>query len=224
MYCPGDYIHRDNEVDKLFCYPLNPDLISYFRSIGIDLLFKIGEGRSADVFQVVINNEKDAALILQSNIDNVYDFSDKLEIAKKFPDIFPVIYMYFTVDIPYSLDPDYLKNSDNFNNRIIQVIELMDMTLDKYLITMAKIMGKDIIPIINTLEQILTNHLQKMNNNGIYYTDVKLNNICINSDSGIVKFIDIEGIHLGQFRGYDPTSSIHDLINYEIIPLIYEYL
>lgn len=69
--------------------------------------------------------------------------------AIEYPDIFPLVYYYFNVDIPYSLDNDYLKISKNFGERTIQIIELMNMTLDQYIIEAVKVYKDDIQPIIN---------------------------------------------------------------------------
>ena len=153
--CPGLNIHHFDEeidLDKSMCYRLNKKLIDYLESVGIKIKRKIGEGGVADVFLVHLDNDlhsTDAALLLQSNIEGGIDYNleylqeslENIEDAKKYPHIFPIVYDHFKIGIPYSDDHTYQRLSTDFQYRTIQVIELIDMRLDDYIVELVKEYG-----------------------------------------------------------------------------------
>jgi len=224
--CPGNFIHRYNEANNSQgCFIINDELVTYLNNMGINIEDKIGEGSSADVFKVKISNndykEISAALIIAGNTDEGFDSTEQLLVAIKYPDIFPLVYYYFNVDIPYSLDKDYLKISKDFGERTIQIIELMNMTLDQYIIEAVKVYKHDIWPIINSIVTIIEHHITKLCINGIYYTDLKLENIGViyHENSAIIKLIDIEGVRLSNKYTFSPKEKVETLVIYQINPL-----
>jgi hypothetical protein len=200
--CKGDYIHKyyENE-DRTLCHLLNPYLKEYVQiKKGWTILYKLAEGGTADVFVCEKNNVK-AVIIFYGNVEssasNHYDLSQKLFMAKKFPHIFPIIYDYFNVDIPYSKDQKYIENSGpnagDFGKRTIQIIEKVDMTLEEYLHTLDQ-WEKDKFD--DDVEKIIKEYIEELNKEGIEYADIKDDNIgIIIKENGIyIKLLDMEGI------------------------------
>jgi transcriptional regulator CtsR len=225
LECSDNNLHRyheDNDITS--CYKINTKLITFLENKGIYIEKKIGEGGNADVFKVKYNG-KDAALLIHSNVEADFDNSEKLEKVKNYPHIFPIVYSYFNVNIPYSTNDDYLSISKDFGNRTIEVIELMDMTLDEFIIKSTMIYKCNIWNKLRNIIHVIENHLIEMYENNILYTDVKMDNlgVMIDENNNIkIKFIDIEGIHLGKshMSDFNPKNQAHDLIKYEIIPLV----
>lgn len=225
LECPGNSIHRYNEEeDYSRCHPLSNELIGYLNNNGIYIEEKIGEGSSADVFKVSMSNGVKAALIIPTNTESRFDSTAELIEATKFPDIFPIIYSYFNVDIPYSSDEKYLEISKDFGERTIQVIELMEMTLDQYIIEAVETYKSNVWSLVDSIVTIIKHHILELYNNGIYYTDLKLDNIGVvyNNSEANIKFIDIEGIrfsHSWEYK-FNPEETVEDLLTYEIIPVV----
>ncbi len=215
LKCPGLTIHKYHEDEDITeCYQLNPDLIEYISIQGWVILEKLAEGGISDVFRSK-QNRTEAVMIIFGNVGyNNMDIRSKLKLARKFPNIFPFIYDSFNTDIPYSLHPKYLANSGNFASRTIQVIEKLDMTLDKYLVSLSP-KQKDIFVV--ELRALLINYLTVLVNYGIYYTDLKLENIgVIITDIVYIKLLDIEGIHTEARFRFDPVEAVEALIKWEI--------
>lgn len=75
----------------------------------------------------VEKNDLKAVLLLFGNLalkdQNTGNIDPKIQRAREYPDIFPVVYDSFKLNIPYSLDSRYLAHSGNFGSRTIQIIE-----------------------------------------------------------------------------------------------------
>lgn len=218
MECPGLNIHKYYESEDVTrCHPLNPELIEFISEQGWVILDKLAEGSVADVFTCK-QNHIIAVLIIFGNVDlentRAFDIFDKLEQARKLPNIFPIIYDIINSDIPYSTDEVYLENSEEFQYRTIQVIEKVDMTLETYLETIPK---KDLRKFAETLRKTLIQYLTVLEERSIYYTDLKLENIgVILSDTVYLKLLDIEGIHLSWDGEYDVKKMVDNFIRYNI--------
>lgn len=225
LECPGNSIHRYNISDnRSKCYPLNVEFINYLNNAGIYIEEKIGQGTYSDVFKVRLNNGIKAALIIISNTESNFDITNKLIKAKAHPDIFPIIYGHFKVNIPYSLDSEYLQSSFNFGERTIQVIELMDMTLDKYIEEAIKIYKSNIWSLIDSIFQIIKHLLLEMYNNGIIYYDTKLDNIGViySGSEARIKFIDIESMQLSSSYPYkfNPEGAADAFFEEDLKPFV----
>lgn len=223
LECPGLNLHRYHEdIDETKCYPINPELIKQIENRGWIIEDKLAEGSIADVFNVfnVLNTK--AVIIILGNTDSNYpDISEKLKFAGKFPEIFPYIYDHFNLNIPYSTDINYINSTGNFGNKTIHIIEKMDMTLYQYLLQAKVGCPQFINDIIEDILQLIINYLNILRNNGLTYTDLKLENIGVSRyENDIdIKLLDIEGLHLHWTYEYDSKESVERLYEYEIIPL-----
>lgn len=133
--------------------------------------------------------------------------------SKRFPDIFPLVYDAFTTDLPYSLDAGYPRNT---KKRPIQIIEKLSPLSD----CLAKVVYRYKNNVVDELYTILTTYLQRLYDNGITYTDLKLDNVAygIYGDEMRIKLLDVEGVHLSKHPDYDPKDTVQRFIKYEVIP------
>lgn len=219
MRYPGLEIHKYyEEEDVTICYPLNPRLIDFLKRRDWIITEKIGEGSVSDVFACCSRDKTTTGVVvLFSNVDfeegSSWNIYDKLIQARGFPDIFPVIYDVLYTDIPYSDDGLYLQYSYNFEDRSIQVIEKVDMTLDRYILTLD---AEELTPFLKTLRSTLITQLKTLQGKGIYYTDLKLDNIGISGTPPRIKLLDIEGIRYFS-ENFNAEKLVDDTIRYEII-------
>lgn len=220
LECPKLQIHKYYEdIDETKCHLLNEELIHYISILGWDIKEKIGEGGTADVFTVKKKGSNlEAALIIQGNLSNEdYSLVDKIEFANKHPDIFPTVYNYFQVDIPYSLELDYVGASENFGSRTIQIMEKMDMTLEEFFERAHKALEKDKFKeLVGLIKEHTLSILSKMYENGVTYTDLKFDNLAIKYDGCKVKFLDIAGIFMEKLPSFDPNHGINRLFYYNL--------
>ena len=214
--CPGLNLHYTLETSTTpTCSPLNPELIDVLSNMGWIITGKIGEGAIADVFTVK-NKDIEAVLILFSNIEegeeSITDLDHKLIAAKKYPNIFTIIYDYFKLDVPYTLDNKYHPRDEYYpyGNRIIQIIEKMDMNLNQYLRLVEKEHPHMLNSTKSTIRNILTEYIITLNRDGIVYTDPHEFNVGIIQKHGqvIVKLIDLESIDFGGPQDINETVAM----------------
>lgn len=215
MLCPGLSIHKYyEEEDVVRCHPLNPELIEFVAEQGWVILEKLAEGSVADVF-ICKQNRIRAVLVLLANVDlesngTAYDIDHKIKAARKFPNIFPIVYDTFKADIPYSTDELYLQNSEDFEYRTIQVLEELDMTLEEYVKTVP---SQELPSFIEVVRRTLTHYLEVLEENSIYYSDLKPDNVgVVVTDVVYLKLLDIQGIHLTRVHEYDISYFVHHLL------------
>jgi hypothetical protein len=207
FYEPGE-----SEDDDWFIlhHPLNPDLVEFVRNEGWDIIEKVGEGGTSDVFSCR-QGHIIAVILFFGNVhlgsSEDFDIDEKLEQARRFPKIFPLIFDIFHSAIPYSMDEIYLQNSNDFESRTIQVIEKVDTTFDKYYISLTKEMK---MSVKKELERVLNGFMNTLTLYEIYYADLKSDNIGVIIVDGVPKFklIDIESIHLDFKTGFQSNQRV----------------
>lgn len=202
MDCVGAHPLRgyDEEYDQTSCFEFNDELIEEIRNRGWIVKEKLAEGGTADVFTVIDHTTfKEAVLLLQSND---FNFDERLEIARHYPDIFPEVYDIFHSTVPYTLDENYPQDRSNFTYRTIQVIEKMDMDLHQY--DERFFNGKlSRYPETQRLREDIENRVIEMRlqllRDGYAFVDVKSDNIGVNINpdhSIVLKLIDIESMRI----------------------------
>lgn len=221
LECPGLQIHRYYEdIDITKCHHLNEELIKYVHALGWDIKDKIAEGSSADVFTVV-KGELEAVLIIQGNQGGFdANLDNEISFAKDHPNVFPKIYDYFQVNIPYSTDDDYLNSSGNFENKTIQIMEKMDMTLEQFLYKAKKEMNNvDFERLCKLIKKNLTKSLKEIYDNDATYTDIKFDNFGVNDKGCEIKFLDIESIKFLSSKNFNSKKAINIMFRHEIAAL-----
>ena len=219
MQCLGLTIHKYSEAEDMTrCHPLNPTLLNFITEQGWTISTKLAEGSVSDVF-TCRQNHIVAVLILFGNVDlenrDAWNIYPKIERAREFPNIFPIIYDVFTTDIPYSQDRVYLNDSTDFASRTIQVIEKLDMTLETYLHGLSP---HEVLAFVPVLRKTLIRYLTILGDSAIYYTDLKLDNIGVIVTSIVyLKLIDIEGIQLRTVNHFDVQELVDSIIKYDIL-------
>lgn len=191
-------IHKYYEEEDITEYPvLNPDLVQFVADRGWNIIEKIGEGSTADVFSCRLNNIT-AAIIFFSNVSEqaeAFDIDDEIDWARQFPKIFPIVYDIFKTEIPYSTDEHYLQTSAPFGPRTIQVIEKVDSNLAVYY---AKLGPREKPAVRSTVGNVILGYLNTLREYEICYPDLKADNIGVIMVDGkpAFKLLDIEGIWL----------------------------
>jgi hypothetical protein len=188
-----------------------PAFINPTASLNVNDFEKVGEGATSDVFSCRQGHIIGVILFFGNvGLDNGddWDVDEKLEQARRFPKIFPLVFDIFHSDIPYSTDEMYLQNSNDFESRTIQVIEKVDTTFDKYYMSLTTKEMK--MSVKKELERVLNGFMNTLTLYEIYYADLKSDNIGVIIVDGVPKFklIDIESIHLDFKTGFQSNQRV----------------
>lgn len=122
MKCPNNIKYNN------YCLKFSDQFLEKIQNKGYKIKSKIGEGGQSDVFLVEKNKNNYAMTLFNKS----FNIKDKLEFAKKYPNLFPIIYDFFYIDIPYSEQSKKYKKH-NFNNRSIHIMEKLDYDLKQYI-------------------------------------------------------------------------------------------
>lgn len=213
-------IHKYYEDEGITQYhPLNPDLIAFVRQRGWNIIKKIAEGSVSDVF-TCSRSQLTAVIIFfgsdqcEEENDRYLDIHDRMEKARLFPNIFPIIYDEFQSDIPYSTDEIYLGHSRDSRHRTIQVIEKMDMSFSDYYLTLSD-QQKEHVKI--ELKQVLSEYFETLIEHKIYFGDLSPDNIGVIIVASVPKFklLDIEGIWINTDKIFNAEEQINTFFEYE---------
>ena len=207
-------VHSDSQsLGGGVLYPLSYTVIDRLRIMGWNIIMKIGQGATSDVF-IAYKNElvgvKVSAIVFLSAYDeeiqgySLDELINKINIIRRIPNYnlyFSEIYDIVYIDHPYSNDPSYISETENtssFKDRPIQILEYLPYNLNEYTRLNGNWNGYMETMFTKTVLDFMRGFLILLHKYNYEYYDYNLDNIMVILKDNVMffKIIDFESISL----------------------------
>lgn len=205
-------VHTDSQtLGGGVLYPLSYTVMDKLHMIGWNIIMKIGQGATSDVFIAYKNEQtgvKVSAIVFLSAYDQdiqnytMMELTEKINIIRNIPEYnlyFSEIYDIVYIDHPYSDNPKYIsENVTPFADRPIQILEYMPYNVTEYTRLNGNWNGHIKTIFTKTLLDFMRGFIILLHKYNMEYYDYNMDNIMVTLKDNVMffKIIDFESIFL----------------------------